>query len=306
MDIKQITKPTHGSLEWQQVRHRNTDGQCVIGASEVSTIMGCNPYETIADIAIRKLLPPQTTDTNDAMVRGNVLEPALVTHAENVLGVELVVPEVMYNNGRFIATLDARGVTDPSIIVEAKTNNHWALGSELPIAWYWQAQAQMYCTDTYAVHFVVLDKNMRLGFDLVERNEDSIASMVEHVELFCKAVDEERLPHDMELTAPQVGLLHPQGEGETELDNAALSLIEEWGAVKDALKDLENKEKAIKDALANMLRDAEFGTVSGHRVLSFKTQTTKRFDTKALLIDHPQYNDKYTTQSSFRVLRAVK
>jgi len=305
MHIKQITKPTHGSLEWQQVRHRNSDG-CVVGASEVSTIMGCNPYETLADIAIRKLQPPQTTDTNDAMVRGNVLEPALITHAENVMGIELVVPDVMYNNGRFIATLDARGRYEHAVIVEAKTNNHWALGTELPIAWYWQAQAQMYCTDTTAVHFVVLDKNMRLGFDRVARDEDSIASMVHHVEQFCAAIDEERLPMEMDLTAPQVGLLHPQGAGEVELDGTALSLIEEWGAVKDALKDLENKEKAIKDALANMLRDSEFGTVSGQRVLSFKTQTTKRFDTKALLADFPQYNDKYTTQSSFRVLRAVK
>lgn len=306
MSTTLIPKPTHGSLEWLLVRHRDTDGRCIVGASEVSTIMGANPYENIGDLAVRKLLPPEVIEPNEAMRRGNVLEPALIQFASEELGEELHTPDVMFLNDRLISTLDARGVNTTDLIVEAKTNNYWSHGQQLPDSWFWQAQAQMHCTETELVHFVVLDRAMRLGMTTVARHNKMIEAMTRNVEAFCEAIDGNRLPDDVELTAPQVSALFPKAEGETELDSSALSLITEWGAIKDAIKDLENKEKAVKDALANMLRDSEFGTVDGQRVISYKTQTTKRFDTKAFAEAHPELQAKFTTQSAYRVLRTVK
>ena len=306
MSTTQITKPTHGSLEWLQVRHRDNNGRCIVGASEVSTIVGANQYETIADLAVRKLLPPEVVAPNEAMRRGNVLEPALIQYASEELNEPLHTPDVMFRNDRIISTLDAQGVLTPTLIVEAKTNNYWSHGQQLPDAWFWQAQAQMFCTETDAVHFVVLDRAMRLGMTVVNRHDEMIEAMTRHVEAFCQAIDEERLPDDITLTAPQVSALFPQAEGETELTPTALAKIEEWSAIKDALKDLEAKEKAVKDELANMMRDAEFGTVAGQRVLSFKTQTTKRFDTKAFADAYPELQAQFTTQSAYRVLRTVK
>lgn len=306
MNTQQIPKPTHGSLEWLLTRHRDADGRCIVGASEVSTIMGANPYENISDIAIRKLLPPEVLAPNDAMRRGNILEPALLQYASEELNLDLETPDVMFLNGRIIATLDARAIGNDEIVVEAKTNNYWSHGQELPESWFWQAQAQMHCTETDAIQFVVLDKRMAFGMTTVFRNDELISSMVENVELFCKAIDEGRLPDDAELTAPQVSALYPKAAGETELDSSTLSLIAEWGAVKDAIKELETKEKTIKDTIANMLRDSEYGTIDGHRVLSYKTTTTKRFDTKAFALAYPELQAQFTTQSVFRVLRATK
>jgi putative phage-type endonuclease len=306
MHIEQLPKPTHGTLSWQQLRHRNEQDKCVVGASEVATVMGCNDYESIADIAIRKLLPPQTTETNEAMMRGNILEPALLQYAQNMLDTPIITPDVMYRNGQIIATLDGRGAEQTDLIVEVKTNNHWALGNALPLQWQWQAQAQMYCTDTEAVHFAVLDKNMRLGMDLVQRSDDMIEQMLLHVANFCDAIDTQCLPSDVVLTAPQIAQLHPVAVGEVELHSTALSLLAEWGAIKDAMKELDAKEQQCKDALANMLMDNEYGSVNGQRVLSYKTQSTKRFDSKALLADSPELAEKYTATSTFRVLRAIK
>jgi len=301
-----IDKPTHGTLEWLGKRHR-FDGHCIVGASEVGIIMGASDYETITDLAVRKLLPPVVSEPNDAMTRGNVLEPALVGYAQEQLQIELVVPNVMYLNGSVISTLDARGV-DPraDVIVEAKTNNRWALGMDVPSSWWWQAQAQMHCTETEAVNFVVLDKHMRLGMQTVERNNDGIAQMLERVELFCSAIDKEELPDDTALTAPQVALLYTKPEGAVELPREAFALIEEWDAVKQALKGYEEQEKAIKDSLANLLRGAEFGTIDDRRVLSYKAQSTSRIDTKALALAHPDIASAYTTASTFRVLRVTK
>ena len=307
MNKQLIPKPTHGSLEWLQIRHRDPNGRCIVGASEVSTLMNANQYETIGDLAVRKLMQPEVTAPNEAMRRGNILESALLQYASEELRLDIDTPEVMYLNDRIISTLDGRAkFPDDHVIVEAKTNNFWSHGQELPSSWFWQAQAQMFCTGTDLVQFVVLDKHMRLGMDMVERHERSVEHMIEAVESFCTAIDEERLPDDIALTVPQVNDLYPKAEGEVELDHSSLMLIDEWNAIKEAMKDLDSKEKRVKDALANLLRDSEFGSVNGQRVLSFKSQSAKRFDSKALVAAHPELETQFTTQSSFRVLRVVK
>lgn len=302
----QIKKPIHGTQAWLQLRHRYND-KCVVGSSEVSIVMGASDYETVTDLAVRKLQPVVVTEPNEAMTRGNVLEPALIQHAQNELLMPLITPDVMYLNGRIIATLDARGMGGESnVVVEAKTNNRWALGNELPTAWWWQAQAQMHCTETEKVTFVVLDKHMRLGMQEVVRVDDAIAQMIEQVELFCVAIDEQRLPDDTVLTAPQVASLYAKPEGTVELDGNALALIAEWEAVKEGLKEYEAREKEVKDAIANLMREHEFATVGGQRVLSYKAQSTRRLDTKALALAHPELASAYTTDSTFRVLRITK
>ena len=304
--MKTIPKPEHGSLAWQQVRHRDPDGKCIIGASEVSVVMGDNPYETPADLAIRKLSPPQVTETNDAMMRGNVLEPSLLQYAINELDESFYLPDEMYANGRVIATLDGRSRTNSQLLLEAKTNNRFALGSELPLGWWWQAQAQMFCTGADEVVFVILDKHLRLGFDRVVRAPEMINFMQEQVEEFCSYIDQDRMPPLLPLTASQVGLLYPTPTGETDLGSDAIALIAEWGAIKTAINDLEQQEKAVKDALAMRMLDADFGCVDGQRVLSFKSQKSSRLDQKALLAEHPELGDKYISTTSFRVMRTIR
>lgn len=299
----EITKPAHGSMEWLQLRHRHND-KCIVGSSEVSAIMNASEYETITDLAVRKLQPVQYTTPNEAMIRGNVLEPALIKHAQNELLMPLVTPNVMYLHGRVIATLDARGLGDDAdVVVEAKTNNKWALGNAMPAHWWWQAQAQMYCTDTEGITFVVLDKHMRLGMHIVDRCDASISDMVAQVDLFCDAIDEQRLPEHTHLTAPQVATLYKEPAGTCELDARTLDLIAEWQAVKECLHNYEQRDKDIKDAIANAMRANEFATVNGQVVLSYKAQSANRFDNKAFATAHPDLAKQYMKTSSYRVLR---
>lgn len=308
-----IPKEEHGSLRWLQQRHRDDVGRCIIGGSEVATVMLANEYESPTDLAIRKLQPPVVTEANDAMMRGNFLEPALIAYAGAQLGRKLVTPSVMFRNDRIICTLDAVAMqddTDPTweldAVVECKTNNRWTLNDEIPNSWWWQAQAQMYATQMTSVTFSVLDSRMRLGLFDVQRNDDAIATMVQEVEAFCQAVDANKLPTDSSLTMQQVAALYPKPEGTVELTSDVLHDIEQWNAIKDAIKQLEADEKRIKDKLADALRDAEFGTVNGAKVLSYKAQTTTRVDTKGLAFAHPEVADAFTTSTTFRVLRTIK
>ena len=81
----QIPKPPHGSLEWHQIRHRDEQDRVRFGASEAPILAGVSKYETITSLALRKWSPPEVNEPNAAMMRGNILEPALITYAEQIL-----------------------------------------------------------------------------------------------------------------------------------------------------------------------------------------------------------------------------
>lgn len=301
-----IPKPAHGSIEWLRLRHRNANGDCIVGASEVSTIMGCNPFQSISDLAVRKTMEPTIGETNPAMVRGNYLEPTLIQYASDTLEKRLHTPDVMYARGRIIATLDAQGIDDPSLVVEAKTTNSWASGDAFPDSWFWQAQAQMFCTGAPKVVFIILDRHMRFCFEFVEASKDAQDDMWDKVEAFCSAIDRGEIPEHETLTAPMVAELHPEPAGEVELDNSAIALLAQWQGVKESISLLEKEERDLKDALARTLLDKEYGTVAGRRVVSWKMQESRRLDSKALAEDYPDIADAYTKTSTFRVMRATK
>jgi putative phage-type endonuclease len=240
--MKSILKPEHGSLEWLQLRHKH-DGKTIVGASEVSAVMGVNPYKNIIDLAIDKMQPPVVREQNQAMKRGTYLEQGLLDYASAEIGSLIVTPAMMYLNGRIISTLD--GVTNDSTrLFEAKTTTGWVQGDECLPEWFWQAQAQMHCTEATTVTFIVLDRQLRITMFDVSRDDEAIADMVAKVELFCTAIDEERLPEDVPLSAEQVAQLHPTPDaGEIELGAAGLELVQRWQTAKELAKQYADEEQ---------------------------------------------------------------
>jgi len=69
-----IPKPTHGSLEWLTVRHRDDAGNVTFGASETGALMGVSEYTTLADLCISKLQPPVEREPEPQMIKGLIFE----------------------------------------------------------------------------------------------------------------------------------------------------------------------------------------------------------------------------------------
>lgn len=303
-----IRKPPHGSLDWLLIRHRDDDGRCRFGASEAPTLMGANPWANLTDLAIEKWSEPQESEPNAAMERGNVLEPALIAHAATLLGQPVTTPDVMYAEGRLIATLD--GITDDgTIIVEAKTTTAYSSDDECPAAYWWQVQAQLACVPT--AHYgivVVLDKRMRLGQWKVPRSEFDIAALMARADVIGDIIDRHELPNaDETLTEAQVKAVWPKPTGTVALPTSAVAVIDEWQAAREARMDAEEREQVCRDRLAAMMGAAEVGTVDGHPVLSFKSRrAVLRIDTKAMERDHPSLVEQYRVPGlATRVLRTA-
>lgn len=300
--MEYIDKPIHGSLEWLTLRHKH-NGLTIVGASEVSIVMGVNKYKNIVDLAIEKLQPPQLRESNPAMKRGTYLEQGLLDYASAELGVTITTPATMYLNGRIISTLD--GMAGHQIF-EAKTTTAWLQGDPIIPEWYWQAQAQMHCTDSQSVTFIVLDRNLVISMFDVARNDDDIALMCEKVEAFCASIDAGELPDETPLTAEQVTRLHPEPEGEIELGAQGLELVQRLAAIRESIKFDKQEEKELADALANFMRDHQIGTVDGQPIVTYKAQTRTAFDNARFTEEHPELAQEYIKKSTFRVMRTVR
>lgn len=300
--MEYLQKPTHGSIEWLTLRHKH-NGLTIVGASEVSIVMGVNKYKNIIDLAIEKLQPPQLREQNHAMKRGTFLEQGLLDYASNELGITIVTPDTMYLNNRIISTLD--GLAGHQIF-EAKTTTAWLQNDPIIPEWYWQAHAQMFCTDSDAVTFIVLDRNLTISMFDVYRNDDDIALMCEKVEAFCASIDAGELPDDTPLTAEQVTRLHPEPAGEIELGATGLELVQRLAAIRESIRYDKQEEKELADALANYLRDNQIGSIDGQPIITYKAQTRTAFDVARFTEEHPDLANQYTKKTTFRTLRTVK
>lgn len=303
--VGKIDKPEHGSIEWLNVRHRDQYGRVRFGASEAPTLMGCNPFATLTDLALTKWSEPEVTEPSAAMMRGNLLEPALLKYAEQLLGCEVATPNEMFYTGRLIATLD--GITpDGTVIVECKTTTAYSSDDALPESYYWQAVAQMACTGIDMVLVVVLDKFMRFGSWTVRRNVEDIDRLFARADEIGQMLDDKQLPPDAPLNERTVKALYPTAAGALELGSTGAFIVNAWQASVEARKVAEAEEQGWRDQLCALLGGAETGTVDGQTVVTFKYRKgSSTFDSKRFAAEHPDLAAKYTRQgSSTRVLRA--
>jgi putative phage-type endonuclease len=301
--MKQIPKPTHGSLQWLETRHKH-EGKTIIGASEAPIIMGCNDYKNIIDLAIEKMQPPEVREANNAMKRGTFLEDGLLRYAEAELQLTVETPDVMYLNGRIIATLD--GMASDGRLIECKTTTKWVENEPCLPEWYWQAHAQMICTGTNLVTFCVLDRQLRISLFDVEYSEEDAQTLITAAQQFCESIDAGELPTDQPLTAKQVSVLHPEPAGEVEIGMAGLEKVQMRNALKEQIKLLEAQETQLADEIADLMRGNDIGTIDGQKVITYKKQTTSRFAIKEFTTAHPDLAKQFMKQTSFRVLRTVK
>lgn len=147
--MKQILDDTaqQGSKEWLDARKNFRN------ASETADVMGCG-FNTPNKLK-RIKAGLETVFVNNAMKRGNDLEPMVREWAENELSI-MFSPQV-WENGKFRASLDGLSF-DQKIIIEIKVSDYtyqkvW--DGEIPENYMLQIQHQMYCSPAEKAYLVV-------------------------------------------------------------------------------------------------------------------------------------------------------
>lgn len=319
--MKVVKKPTHSSIEWQRLRHRDAEGKVIFGASEAPALMGASPYEGKKDLAIRKIGEPTTSDPSPAMISGNLIEPVLIAEASRRLGIEIVTPDFMFAEGRFIATPDGIDketddrlrmgeIVAPKVWIEAKTTSRYRVKThgDIPDLWRWQIAAQQFCTDGIpACYLIVLDADLHISLIEVDRIFEAEIMLIEAAEILGSELDEGKISDEILplLSSSEISSLWKAEEEAVELPSEAVEWLESMEDAKAMKKQAEEAEEQAKAWIARHLLGASIGTLGGEEVVSWKEQKGRSsFDAKAFAADHPEMFERYTKQGDpFRVMR---
>lgn len=77
----------------------------------------------------------------------------------------------------------------------------------------------------------------------------------------------------------------------------------EYARIAGEIKELKKQQDALKTKIAISMKDNEILTLDGKKVLTYKTQTSKRFDSDSFREDHLDDYYDYLKESSTRVMR---
>lgn len=291
---------------WLAQRWALPTGEKLISASVAGAIYGEHPFVTPEQFAAELLAPnpPQPKPTNEFMDRGTRMESFLMGWANEKLGRFFETPTDLFvyteDNARLIATLDGY---DGSEVLEIKTTSREWTG-ELPRYWYFQGVQQAICANVDTVTWAVFDRTLTLNIYVQTVTSDEKQEHIRHASEWLKAIDQGLTPEGVAWTRETVQTRFPQPTREVvELGPRAAELVAELNTVKAEEKLITQKRERIEGDLCDLLGDAGTGTVNGEVVVTWKSQSRRSLDQKALKEAHPDLVEQYTKESNFRVLR---
>ncbi|MFP8487638.1 YqaJ viral recombinase family protein [Gracilimonas sp. Q87] len=290
------------SKQWTQ--NRST----YIGGSDVSAILCESQYSTPLQVYLRKkgVLPP--IEDNPIMDFGHYFEPQLAAHFEQETGLKTrrVNQPFTHPKHEFLkANIDRQVLAgkglDSTAVLELKTTTSHrmnALEGELPREYYLQVQWYLGITQ-YKLAFIQVylrDTCEFLEPQIIEPDyeliEDMTTKLVSWWETYMAS--EGRRPEP--INGEDSLLLYPDSTPEKveEITPAGYALYQKLTEVRDRKSDLIKIEEDLKTKLKNKLGKAERLVCGGKTLVSWKSQSSTRIDSKAIRREHPEFYKQYS------------
>lgn len=270
-----------------------------VGASEVSTVLGLNPFDTPLQLALRKRGEIPDKEETEAMRMGHRLEPivAELYCEETGRNVEDLGQYVIQRNPEhpFLhATLDRLvrynytqgSPADPGDLQIKTVGAHMADRWEdvIPLGVQAQIQAEMAVAKLSWGSVAALIGGQRFVWKDIDRNDEFIAVMVEAVGEFWDMVQQGDSPVATGADKEALRLLHPQHDpGMTiDLPPEALLLDDELKHAKANITTEEERKDKCEARLKQLIGDAEIGILPGGiGKYSWKSSERKGYEVKA-------------------------
>jgi putative phage-type endonuclease len=284
-----------------------------IGGSDVAAILGLSRWKTPLDVYLEKIGEAPATVETEPMRWGTLLEPVILAEFSRRTGVAVEKPAAIIRDPGFpwmLASLDG-WAPELEAVVECKTARSadgWGDDGSGEIPAYYQTQVAHYLAVTGArVAFVpALIGASEFRVYQVERDDVLIRDMVEAERAFWHDHVLAGVPPEP-VNAADAARLWARDTGETiEVAGEVADDVEELRALKAQAKDVEERIGSIEDRLKVAFRDASAIAHGGKTLATFKAQTRKGFDTKAIAAAHPDLAETFRTETTFRTLRLTK
>lgn len=281
-----------------------------IGGSDVAAILGLSKWKTPLDVYMEKTgqAPPQPE--TEPMRWGTLLEPVILREFSERHGVRVVREDGIKRHPRhgfMLASLDGWAPELPAVVEckTARSADGWGEPGTGEIPAYYQTQVAHYMAVTgAAIAFVpVLIGAADFRVYKVDRDDEFIGDIIEAEAAFWNDHVVAGVPPEP-INAADAARLWARDNGETvEVAGELADDVEELRALREQAKDLEERIGSIEDRLKLAFMDASSIAHGGKVLATFKAQTRKSIDLKALTAANPTLAEQFARESTFRVLR---
>ena len=308
---KKILAKTEGMLreEWLALRKQG------IGGSDAAAACGLSRWNSPLGLWLEKTSSDKQSVYNEAMFWGTTLEPVIRDVFSTKIGkVVEVMPYIFQSEDYPFMIADIDGIIredDGSVsLVEIKTVSafkagEWADG--LPAEYYIQIQHYLAVCELPRAYVVYLIGGNELHYELVERDEETISTIIMLESAFWDKVVRRQKPDVDENSAEALDqLYHASNKTSIILPDEADKLLDDYMAIKAIEDDVKKHKNLLENQLKSMLGEAECAKSRNGFSVSWKEAVSTRLDTAALKKEQPDLVAKYTVRSCYRRFSVYK
>lgn len=285
-----------------------------IGASDVAAVIGLSPWQSPYSLWAEKagLIEPEAD--NDAMRHGRYAEHAIAAWWNDNHTLQAAHPQtwcVHPEHSWARATPDGALVEhgdqtfdDAPALVEYKVADFKAWDDEIPLHYAAQGLWQMGVTGKESVVFAVMHGKRFAEYELV-RNDDDIAWLFQQAEAFWNNHVLAGVPPDIDghpATSAALGARwRARQDSVIELGPALAGTLDQLAKCKTEQAWYELRRAHLENLVKAALGEHTVGTIGGKVAVTWRPQTRRTLDAKAIRARYPRATVRYTTASESRV-----
>lgn len=314
--MKAIPTKNITHLEWLQLR------QTGIGGSDISAIMGENPYKTAYDLYHEKINPNLSDDISEHAYWGTVLEDVVAKEyaKRNNVKIQKINYMIRHREHEFaIANID-RAIVNPEVagkvfirddklttdrLLEVKTASEYLKkiwgeegSDQVPDHYNLQCQWYMGITDVQKCDLALLLGGNKFRQYTITFDPELFDMMIEIAKDFWEnnvLAGVEPTPTTLANAKQKYAKSLPDSTLDlSENDDDNIAIIDRYIELKDQAKQLENDIEQAQVALINLVGENENLAVGGEIVLTYKeSKGRETFDKKGCLNAYPELANKF-------------
>lgn len=300
-----VSTQTMSRDEWIKWRNKG------IGGSDASIICGVNKYKSPIELWMEKTGMIEPTEAGEAAYWGTILEPIVREEFSKATGIEVGIEKSILQHpvhDFMLANVDGV-IIHPDYggcIFEAKTSSSYRADeweNSIPEEYQLQVQHYMAVTGFKAAFVAVLIGGNTFKWKLVERDDELIEMLIILEESFWNCVVTNTPPpmDGSETSTELLNRLYPKSNTKSSisLPQDALELIQQYEEASEQEKKYCELKDEASNKLKSMLGTNETGIIGG-RIISWKSVSVERFDTKLFKEENQMLYEKYTAKSGYR------
>ena len=282
-----------------------------IGGSDASVVCGINRYKSPVELWMEKTgqLPHQ--EAGEAAYWGTQLEPFVRAEFTKRTGIEVSRRNELLQSEEhpfMLANLD--GICEvPDVgpcIFEAKTASAYKVGEwedTIPDEYALQLAHYMAVTGYAGAYIAVLIGGNTFKWKFIERDEELISMLIQLETDFWNHVQDGTPPplDGSDASAKFLAERFPNSRPKSHiiLPETADELLAQYDEACEELEAVTERKQKAENLLKEMIGENEVGT-AGDRVITWKSVSQERLDSKTLRAEHPVLYKKYVNQTSYR------